>query len=158
MIYYYFVCKRELWFFYNKINFDFQDENILLGRLIDENSYKEYLIKSDLIDNLIKVDRFVKNKNIIVEIKKSNKLKEFYKKQLLYYLYYLKKNYGINLKGKIYYEENRESEFVELTENDEKEIEKAIEDIKRIVKLDKAPKEKKKPYCKNCSYYNFCWI
>jgi CRISPR-associated exonuclease Cas4 len=158
MIYYYFTCKRELWFFYNKINFDFQDENELIGRLIDEESYKKYFLESNLIDNTIKIDRISKDKSFIIEVKKSNKLKELYKKQLLYYLYYLKENYGLKAKGKIYYEENKEYEIIELTEEDEREIKKAIEDIKKIVKQKRPPKENKKPYCKNCSYFEFCWI
>jgi len=158
MVFYYFVCERELWFFYNKINFDFENEDELIGRMIDNESYKKYLIENSIIDNTISIDRFIKNKNLIIEIKKSKRLAELYKWQLIYYLWYLKKNYGVKVIGKIYYEEERDYEIVVLDEKKEKEIERAIKEIKRIVKLDKPPKVKKKPYCKSCSYYNFCWI
>jgi len=158
MVFYYFVCERELWFFYNKINFDFENEDELIGRMIDNESYKKYLIENSIIDNTISIDRFIKNKNLIIEIKKSKRLAELYKWQLIYYLWYLKKNYGVKVIGKIYYEEERDYEIVVLDEKKEKEIERAIKEIKRIVKLDKPPKVKKKPYCKSCSYYDFCWI
>ena len=158
MVFYYFACKRELWFFYNKINFDFEDDNVLIGRIIDSESYKKYLMENSIIDNTISIDRLIKDKNVIVEVKKSKRLSEIYKWQLLYYLYYMKVNYNINLIGKIYYEEERDYEIVVLTEDKEKEIKKAIEEIKKIVRLEKPPKEKKKPYCKNCAYYNLCWV
>ena len=39
MVQYYVTCKRELWFFANGINLNYEDENILLGRLQQEKSY-----------------------------------------------------------------------------------------------------------------------
>ena len=40
MIYYYFVCKRKLWYFVNEINMESENENVLLGKLLDESSYQ----------------------------------------------------------------------------------------------------------------------
>ncbi len=40
MIYYYFVCKRKLWYFMNEINMESDNENVMLGKLLDENSYR----------------------------------------------------------------------------------------------------------------------
>ena len=40
MIYYYFVCKRKLWYFINEINMESDNENVMLGKLLDENSYR----------------------------------------------------------------------------------------------------------------------
>lgn len=39
MVYYYFVCKRKLWYFNNDINMEFNSELVGIGKLIDENSY-----------------------------------------------------------------------------------------------------------------------
>lgn len=36
MIYYYFVCKRKLWYFINEINMESDNENVMLGKLLDE--------------------------------------------------------------------------------------------------------------------------
>ena len=36
MIYYYFVCKRKLWYFVHEINMESENENVLLGKLLDE--------------------------------------------------------------------------------------------------------------------------
>lgn len=58
MIYYYFVCKRKLWYFINEINMESDNENVMLGKLLDENSYRRD-DKHINIDNVINID-FIK--------------------------------------------------------------------------------------------------
>ena len=55
MIYYYFVCKRKLWYFINEINMESDNENVMLGKLLDENSYRRD-DKHINIDNVINID------------------------------------------------------------------------------------------------------
>ena len=52
MIYYYFVCKRKLWYFINQINMEQNSELVAIGKLVDETTYKKEK-KSILIDNTI---------------------------------------------------------------------------------------------------------
>lgn len=59
MIYYYFVCKRKLWYFINEINMESDNENVMLGKLLDENSYRRD-DKHINIDNVINID-FIKS-------------------------------------------------------------------------------------------------
>ena len=58
MVYYYFVCKRKLWYFCNDINMEHTNENVMLGKLLDENSYPRDE-KHINIDNTINID-FIK--------------------------------------------------------------------------------------------------
>ena len=37
MIYYHFVCKRKLWYFCHEINMENENEDVMLGKLLDEN-------------------------------------------------------------------------------------------------------------------------
>ena len=39
MIYYYEVCKRKLWYFYNEIQMEQGNEDVLIGKAIDEETY-----------------------------------------------------------------------------------------------------------------------
>ena len=39
MLYYYFVCKRKLWLFYNGISMEDENENVQIGKFLDENTY-----------------------------------------------------------------------------------------------------------------------
>lgn len=66
MIYYYFVCKRKLWYFINEINMESDNENVMLGKLLDENSYRRD-DKHINIDNVINID-FIKEHQELHEI------------------------------------------------------------------------------------------
>ena len=59
MIYYYFVCKRKLWYYINQLNMEQNSELVAIGKILDENSYKREK-KGILIDETINVD-FIKN-------------------------------------------------------------------------------------------------
>ena len=91
MVQYYKVCQRELWFYLNQINMNYDNDDIDIGRLIHENSYKREK-KEIRLDNL--VFDFVKTKNEIeiYEVKKSSKLTIGALYQLYFYLWILKKS------------------------------------------------------------------
>ena len=161
MIQYYFSCKRELWFFSKQINFDFENEDILIGRLIHEHFYKcENNKSSILIDDTIALD-LVEDDNgtyLVYELKKSSKLEEPAKYQLYYYLYYLQKKFNLNAKGILVYPKEKKKEILKLNERIIEELEKAIKEIPKIINSKTPPKGEYKPYCKKCAYYEFCWI
>lgn len=87
MIYYYFVCKRKLWYFCHELNMENENENVVIGKILDENSYSRET-KHINIDDTITID-FIKEKNIIHEVKKSRAIEEAGIWQTKYYLYYL---------------------------------------------------------------------
>jgi len=157
MVQYFIACKRELWFFSHRINLNVYNELIALGRLIHEKTYKREK-KNILIDDTISIDFIKKGKELLVfEIKKSSKLEEPVRYQLLYYLYYLKKK-GIHAIGYITYPKERKRERIVLTHQKENEIAKILKEIPKIVSLEHPPPPIKKGYCKSCSYYEFCWV
>ena len=100
MVYYYEVCKRKLWYYYHNINMEQNNENVAIGKFIDENSYSRDE-KHINIDNVINID-FIKEKGILHEVKKSKKIEEASILQVKYYLYYLSKR-DVNVKAKIDY-------------------------------------------------------
>ena len=88
MVQYYKVCIRELWFYLNQVNMNYDNDDINIGKLLHENSYKRER-KEIKIDNIV-ID-FVKfeDKLTIFEVKKSSKLTIGALYQLYYYLYIL---------------------------------------------------------------------
>lgn len=74
MIYYYFVCKRKLWYFVNELTMEQYNEDVKLGKILDETSYKNEN-KHISIDGVINID-FVKNFEILHEVKRVEKLKK----------------------------------------------------------------------------------
>jgi len=71
MVYYYFVCKRKLWYFSNNLNMESTSELVGIGKLVDETSYSRER-KNILIDEVINID-FLKNWKVVHEVKKSKK-------------------------------------------------------------------------------------
>ena len=101
MIYYYIVCQKKLWYFIKEISMEQQNENVQLGKLLDENSHTREE-KHLNIDNVINID-YIKEEGVIYEIKKSKKIEEASIWQVKYYLYYLRKKGVNNIKAKIDY-------------------------------------------------------
>lgn len=156
MVYYYEVCKRKLWYFYNEISMEDNSENVQIGKTIDEKTYKRDE-KHININNVVNID-FIKTKGILHEVKKSNKIEEASILQVKYYLYYLKQNGVDNIKGKIDYPLLKQTVEVELNEEDIEKIEEVLNDIRDIVKKDKPSELQKKRICKNCAYHDLCFI
>ncbi len=116
MIYYYFVCKRKLWYFCHEINMESENEDVMLGKLLDEGSYKRN-DKHINIDNIINID-FIKEEKELHEIKKSRSVEEAAIWQLKYYLFYLRERGVKDIRGRIDYPLIKKTLLVELSEKD----------------------------------------
>lgn len=156
MIYYYIVCKRKLWYFYNQIQMETDNENVIIGKVLDENAY-EREEKHINIDDVINID-YIKSKGILHEVKKSKKIEEAGIMQVKYYLYYLKQKGVKGITGKVDYPLLKQSIDIELTDEDEKYIESALIDLKEIVNRPLPPLLEKKGICKKCAYFELCYI
>lgn len=152
-IQYYEVCKRKLWLYSKQIGFETEHERVIEGTLLHESSYarkeKELAIDQAVID--------VVDGEFIQETKLSSKMQRVDEWQLLYYLYLLKQK-GIEKRGKIAYTKEKKVVEVTLTEEKERQLKRKIADINSILTSEFAPKFKKLPYCKNCAYFDFCFI
>ena len=156
MIYYYFVCKRKLWYFTNEINMETENENVMLGKLLDENSYKKD-DKQINIDNVINID-FIREHRELHEVKKSRAIEEAGIWQVKYYLYYLNKRGVSDLKAKIDYPLIKKNVVVELTQEDELRLEEIIREIIEINNQLLPPDFESKKICNKCAYHDLCFI
>ncbi|MGI6588111.1 MAG: CRISPR-associated protein Cas4 [Peptococcia bacterium] len=156
MVYYYFVCKRKLWFFSNNLNMEFNSELVGIGKLIDETSYSRER-KNILIDESVSID-FLKDWKIVHEVKKSRKMDEASKWQLKYYMWVLKNKGVVIEKGILDYPLLRKREEVLLDKKDEQELESVVKDIKKIISSKIPSDTLNKGVCKKCAYYEFCYI
>lgn len=154
IFYYYFVCKRKLWLFSKDVSFEEENENVILGKLLDESSYSKEE-KHIMIDETINID-FLKRWEVLHEVKKSKNIEEASIWQVKYYLYFLKnKNIDVK-KGIIDYPKIKEIQEVTLEQDDIKKIENILEEIKVILTLESPPAFKKLPICKSCAYFEYC--
>lgn len=156
MIYYYFVCKRKLWFFCKDIKLEDNSEDVGIGKLIDETSYQREK-KHINIDNIINID-FIKDWEVLHDIKKSRSIEEASIWQLKYYIYYLRKK-GVNIeKGILDYPKLKRRIDVFLEEIDNEAIEKIIKEIDEISNLSRPLERETKKICKKCAYYELCFV
>ncbi len=131
-----------------------ESELVKLGKILHEERYRKRLKEIQL--DRIKLD-FIENGNEIHEIKRSKKMENAHLFQLLYYIYYMKTNFDLILKGVLNYPLLRKKIQIELTIDKEKELQDILLDIKRIIEKDKPPEPIWKSYCKSCAYRDLCW-
>ena len=98
-----------------------------------------------------------KNK-VIHEIKKSNKMDKAHEWQLKYYMYVFEQHGIDGVKGILEYPLLRKTKEVILTDVDRDDIQVISKDIIKIISQDVCPSKVKKGICKNCSYFDFCYI
>lgn len=156
LIWYYFICKREVWLMARQMEPYQGNPFIEIGRLISQEAYqrdkKEIKIDNMVIDVLKSNDGEV----IVGEVKKSSHFEKAAKMQLAYYLLRLKR-LGIFAKGSLMFPKEKKRIEVILSEDLEKQLLDAENDIKNIILQDKPPKVEKIKYCRNCGYQEFCW-
>lgn len=156
MMYYYFVCKKKLWYFANQIQMEQNSELVEMGKIIDETSY-ENQEKHILIDNTINID-FIKNGAILHEVKKTKSIEEASIWQVKYYMYYLEQKGVKNVKAKIDFPIIKETKDIVLNNEDRQALQNVIENIKKIINSNIPIDVIQNKKCKKCAYYDLCYI
>lgn len=154
-IQYYFVCQRKLWLYAKNLGQEEDHERVLDGKLLHEHAYQRARKREIYTEEGFKVDAL--DGEYVREIKLSSKMTKADQYQLLFYLYQLKKR-GLVRKGLISYTREKRTEELELSEENEKELEKIIEDINMLLSKSTVPPLIHKSYCRKCAYYDFCYI
>lgn len=156
LIWYYYICHREVWLMAHNILPDQDNANIDLGRFIGENTYQRD--KKEIAIGHIKVDvlRKDKGKLVVGEVKKTSKYEKSAMMQLGLYLLEMKEK-GVEASGELLFPKEKKKVKIELTEEMIAEIDKARRDILRIIYKGMPPPPEKIKFCRNCAYSEFCW-
>jgi CRISPR-associated exonuclease Cas4 len=156
LVWYYFICQREVWLMGRQISPDQDNSNVDLGRFLHEQSYQRE--KKEVSLGHLKLDIVKRDHGdlVIGEIKKSSRFEESAHMQLLYYLKELKSK-GVIAKGELRFPEEKRKETVILDATAEQELERVERDILRIIYQELPPPPEKIKWCRNCAYANFCW-
>lgn len=155
------ICHRKLWLFVNGINMEHSSDLVYEGKHIGEHSYKQRSKKLKEVElEGGKIDFYDAAEKVIHETKKSNAFEKAHIAQVKYYQYLMHNNGVEGTKGIIEYPKQRKIVHLEpLTASDFEEIETWRQSISHIAAKDMMPEKKDKPSkCKNCSYFDFCWI
>lgn len=155
----YHVCKRQTWLHANGIRMEHTSDMVAEGKLIGETSYQDRSAKyTELEIDGVKIDFYDPKTRTIHEVKKSDKVETAHIAQVKYYLYILRKNGIEEPQAILEYPRLRQRESVFWEEGDAEKIQNWIREIQAITSQDSCPPLEKKPICKKCSYYDFCYI
>lgn len=156
LVWYYYICHREVWLMAHGINPETENPFLELGRLIQEEFYsrekKEFKAPGMKIDLL----RDCNGQLIAGEIKKSSRFVASATMQLAYYLWRLRRM-GIEAKGELLIPKERKRIPIRFTEELQLKLEETIEDIRKIISLETPPPPVLIPFCRSCAYAEFCW-
>jgi len=156
LIWYYYICKREVWLMARHLVPDQEKENVKIGKLIGETSYSRDKKEIDIGNAKIDLIRSENGQLIVGEVKKTSRFLESASKQLLFYLLQLKEM-GIEAKGELMIPEERQKYDVELNAENEAELLETMKDIEGIISKEYPPPASKIKYCRSCAYNEFCW-
>ena len=155
-MWYYYICKREVWLMSHHVKPNEDDKNVEIGRILHENSFVRN--KKEISLPGMKLD-FVTNEDgqtVVGEIKKSSRSLKAARMQLLYYLYKLREN-RVDAKGRLYFPKEKKNLDVDLASASITEIEDALIEINDIMHQATPPKPEMIRFCRNCAYRELCW-
>ena len=156
LLWYYSICTRQVWLMAHSIEPDRNNEDIMIGRLIDKNSYVREKHQIVFGDN--KFDFITQKKGTLVvsEVKKSRRAEKASKLQLAHYLYELEKE-GISAQGVLKYPKEKKQTQEKLTDMLRVELDQAYNEIKKITSAQYPSAPKNCRYCAKCAYAEYCW-
>ena len=153
------ICKRELWLHANEIRFENTSDLVYDGKLIHESSYPQ---RSERYEELeidgVKIDYYDARNKVIHEIKRSDKVEHAHEWQVKYYIYVLERNGIEDVKGVLEYPALRHTAPVILTDADRIRITEMEKEIRQLIEGDVCPPVINAKICKNCSYYDYCYV
>ena len=156
---YYFVCKRKLWLFANGINMEHTSDLVYEGKMLHETSYPQRPERYEELEiDGCKIDFYDARNKIVHEIKRSAKIEEAHEWQVKYYIYVLESNGIDGATGILEYPALRQTTKVELNDIDKEYINEVEQEILSLIENDDCPQVINSKICKNCSYYEFCYV
>lgn len=156
---YYHLCKRKLWLFANGIHMEHTSDLVYEGKLIHETSYSQRPGRYEELEiRGIKIDYYDAGHRVVHEIKKSDKMEEAHVWQLKYYLYVLEQEGIENVSGILEYPALRKKADFSLSDSDREYIGECLGHIRYIMDSGSCPSIERKKPCRNCSYFEFCYI
>ena len=156
---YYFVCKRKLWLFANGINMEHTSDLVYEGKMLHETSYPQRPERYEELEiDGCKIDFYDTKNRVVHEIKKSAKIEEAHEWQVKYYIYVLERNGIEGATGILEYPALRQTSKVELCDAEREYINGIEKEIPSLIENDDCPLVINSKICKNCSYYEFCYV
>ena len=157
-VYAYTWCERQAWFMHRGIIPEQDNTYLDLGRNVHTHTKKGHGHKELILDGMA-VDRIETHngKTYIYEVKNSLKNYKGVRLQMLFYLYRLRQQYGIEAIGILEFPRHKKVYTVKLTPDAEAELREFLSTLQRVLILPIPPKPKWSKKCEKCGYRNICF-
>ncbi len=163
------ICHRKLWLFRHDITMEHTSDIVTEGKQIGEYSYPqraekytEVALSVELDGNIIasaKIDFYDARNRVVHEVKKSDKMEPAHIAQVRFYLYLLEQSGVESPAGRLEYPRLRQTTPVQpLSDQERQEVRRWIEETAQLITTKKCPPLINKPFCKTCSYFEFCYV
>jgi len=157
---YYHLCHRKLWLFDRDVWMEHTSEAVAAGELLHQTAYPQRAERyREISIGGSKIDFYDPQRKVVHELKKSAKMEESNIAQVKYYLWLLEAHGVESPTGLLEYPKLRQTQPVELTATDRTRIPLELEAMKVLLADDTlCPPVINKPFCKQCAYYEFCYV
>ena len=155
----YHICHRELWLHANEVRMESTSEVVQDGKLLHETAYPQ---RADRYREIVlggsKIDFYDPKTKVVHEIKRGNKAQEAHVAQVKYYLWLLEQHGVPGATGLLEYPRLRQTQVITLMDEDREQFPRLETTIRTIINNPDCPPVINKPFCKQCSYYEFCYV
>ncbi|MBP1617415.1 MAG: CRISPR-associated protein Cas4 [Bacteroidetes bacterium] len=153
------TCHRKLWLFSNGIQMEHTSELVAEGKLISETTYLDRARKyTELEIDGVKIDFYDAKDRVVHEVKKSDKVEHAHIAQVTYYLYVLARNGVKQPSAIIEYPKLKQRECIDWNDDFVEKGKLWEQETQQIALAENCPALIKKPICKNCSYFELCYV
>ncbi|MEM2910803.1 MAG: CRISPR-associated protein Cas4 [Nitrososphaerota archaeon] len=154
LLWYYAICKREVWLMSHSITPDEEHQSLEIGRVVHESFY--HRMRKEIEAEGMKIDIFSDKDGHIYEVKTSSKFLHAARLQLGYYLLRLEQM-GIKTRGVLAIPRERRRIHVELDSELREQMISALQEISELCMKPLPPPATKIHFCRRCAYRDFCW-
>jgi CRISPR-associated exonuclease Cas4 len=154
LVWYYAICKREVWLMAHNIAPDEEHQALEIGRVVHESYYTR--LRKEVEAEGMKIDVIEREGGIIYEVKTSSKFLDATRLQLGYYLWRLERM-GVKARGVIAVPREKRKIPVSLDDDLRSRVMSALREISSICSEPLPPPPVKIPFCRRCAYRDFCW-
>jgi len=160
LIAYLHTCHRKLWLHANEIRMEHTSDLVAEGKLIGDTAYDRRSEKyTEVVLDGAKIDFFDPRTRTVHETKRGRSMQTAHRAQVQYYLYKLYQHGITDASGLIEYPDLRKTEQVApLQQADLQEIAGWEQAVLQLLAQDKCPAVINKPFCKQCSYHDLCYM
>ena len=154
------LCPRKLWLHHHGMRLEDNSADVHAGKHLGEKAYARRASRwRELRVGPVIIDHYDPRERLIREVKKSPQLEHAHLAQVRYYQWHLERAGVPDARGRIEYpKQRRATEVPVLAKADRTQLHAWLAEITAVCAMGTAPAAVKKPYCRKCAFYDFCYV